>query len=299
MKTTCPHCHTAFRVHEEQLEQHGGDVRCGRCGEIFNGYECLDERDGTHPLAAEKPEPSPPPLPPDTFAQETPDAATAAPASAPAASTPEPVVPDGPEEEAAGPEEEAAEPDEEPPAPAEMPAPQIEAPGAEQGAQEDRPVGRRWPWVMACLFALAGLAAQAGLVFRTELSLSQPGLRPALEQLCSLAGCQIELPRQTEQLSIESSELQADPARVETVILLASLRNRSPHPQAYPLLELTLTDSQDRMVARRTFQPREYHPKADLSAGFAAGSDIQVKLPLQLKDLQAVGYRLYLYYPQT
>ena len=36
MITTCPACHTRFRVSSEQMEAHGGDVRCGRCAKVFN-----------------------------------------------------------------------------------------------------------------------------------------------------------------------------------------------------------------------------------------------------------------------
>ena len=35
MQTECPHCHTIFRVSEEQLEQAEAQVRCGHCLAIF------------------------------------------------------------------------------------------------------------------------------------------------------------------------------------------------------------------------------------------------------------------------
>jgi len=36
MQTECPHCHTLFRVTEEQLEQSNGEVRCGHCLAVFS-----------------------------------------------------------------------------------------------------------------------------------------------------------------------------------------------------------------------------------------------------------------------
>jgi predicted Zn finger-like uncharacterized protein len=39
--TRCPACGTAFRVQRAQLSAHGGDVRCGQCGEVFNGVAAL------------------------------------------------------------------------------------------------------------------------------------------------------------------------------------------------------------------------------------------------------------------
>jgi predicted Zn finger-like uncharacterized protein len=39
--TQCPSCAAAFRVTPLDLQAHGGDVRCGHCGQIFNGYSML------------------------------------------------------------------------------------------------------------------------------------------------------------------------------------------------------------------------------------------------------------------
>ena len=35
MQTECPHCHTLFRVNEEQLQAADGQVRCGKCNTVF------------------------------------------------------------------------------------------------------------------------------------------------------------------------------------------------------------------------------------------------------------------------
>lgn len=39
--TFCPGCNVAFRVNTTQLQTHSGDVRCGRCQQIFNGFSTL------------------------------------------------------------------------------------------------------------------------------------------------------------------------------------------------------------------------------------------------------------------
>jgi predicted Zn finger-like uncharacterized protein len=41
LATQCPHCHTAFRVANDQLKLHAGLVRCGACQQTFNGIEYL------------------------------------------------------------------------------------------------------------------------------------------------------------------------------------------------------------------------------------------------------------------
>ena len=72
-------------------------------------------------------------------------------------------------------------------------------------------------------------------------------------------------------LSIEASDLQADPAHRGLLILTATLRNRAAWPLAYPYLELTLTDAQDRVVVRRALAPADYAGgTVDLAAGHRA-----------------------------
>lgn len=39
--TRCPNCATAFRVTPLHLQAHGGDVRCGHCAKIFDGFATL------------------------------------------------------------------------------------------------------------------------------------------------------------------------------------------------------------------------------------------------------------------
>jgi predicted Zn finger-like uncharacterized protein len=41
--TRCPECETTFRITEEALQKAGGQVRCGRCNQIFNAYDGLRE----------------------------------------------------------------------------------------------------------------------------------------------------------------------------------------------------------------------------------------------------------------
>lgn len=81
-------------------------------------------------------------------------------------------------------------------------------------------------------------------------------------------------------------------------MLAATLKNRAPFVQAYPHLELTLTDVRDQPVIRRVFAPADYLGEGiDVAAGFAANADLPVNLWLDAGDSGASGYRLYLFYP--
>ncbi len=297
--TACPQCQTRFRVTDEQLQARHGDVRCGRCHHIFNAREALQEEMPAHEASREADTPAQELSPPI----ETPVQAETAPVIEKPAETPPPA--ENP------PVEIIPEPEPEP-EPAPGPQPEIRVIRVQPPPEKiqpkvspDRPKyapppkpKRAWPWAAASLFLLLALALQGGYFFRDMIAASYPPLRPVLEQSCAYLECRVSLPRNAELLGIETSELNADPSRASIVVLTSVLRNRAPHVQAYPALELTLTNARDEMVARRVFLPGEYLRRGTaLEQGIPARGDVAVKLLMDLGDLKAEGYRLYLFYP--
>src|SRR6185295_8914475 len=147
---------------------------------------------------------------------------------------------------------------------------------------------RRWlpGWVYATAVPVLVLllAGQAMFHFRDAIAAHWPGTKPALIKLCLAAGCDVRPLQEINGLSIEASDLQADPAHKGLLILTATIRNRTPYPLAYPYLELTLSDvqkqtQQDIVVVRRAFAPKEYMSgAADLGSGLPGNAELNVKL---------------------
>ena len=82
------------------------------------------------------------------------------------------------------------------------------------------------------------------------------------------------------------------------LILTATLRNRAPWPLAYPHLELTLTDAQDRVVVRRALAPADYAGgTADLQRESPRNGEVAVKVFIDASATTQAGYRLYMFYP--
>ena len=148
-----------------------------------------------------------------------------------------------------------------------------------------------WPFLLAALILLVVLAAQFAYHWRTEIAQRLPAALGAYDAL----GIPVPLPRVADLVSIEASDLQADAAR-GLLILSANLRNRAPFPQSWPALELTLTDAQDAVVARRVLAAADYLPPQADPAAFAPGSDTAVKLWIDAREAGAAGYRLYVFY---
>jgi predicted Zn finger-like uncharacterized protein len=250
------------------------------------------------PEAEEEPEPQPEPeQQPEVESEPTPE-----PAPAPLDET-EPVA------EAEVPPE--AEPDSEPepePEPESEPTPESDSPdqpaseAASPAAEENwEPVPavpaplRRWPWLIGIIALLIAAAGQLAYIFRTELAVVAPELRPALVAGCELFGCKLPRPLKPELVGIETSDLVPDG---DGLLLTATLMNRAPFEQDFPNLELTLTDTQDEALVRKVLLPVDYLPAGqDPVKGFAARGEVSVKLALTTDNVPAVGYRLYLFYP--
>lgn len=316
MKTCCPGCQTVFRVTSEQLKARAGKVRCGQCRKVFNALDSL--LDDNEAIVT-------PQLPPSSAGPETvipaptvavllrqeeeapaddPPPVTDAPASAePVESIPVSIPAEAPLA-AAG--QAAAAPEREDADSLVLTRETREAPDHDRWLEgvPSKPVpataGRSltMPFAIAIVLLVLTLAGQFVFHFRGVLALTTPGLRPTLAAISAALGTDIPLPRHPDLVSIEASDLQTEPGRSKLLALQATLRNRASYAQAYPAIELTLTDTDDKAVARRVFLPDDYLPPGALAEkSFRGNSDVEVRLWLDAKEVNAAGYRLYVFYP--
>ena len=301
MQTRCPDCQTVFRVTPEQLKARAGKVRCGQCQSVFNALDSLLE----DPAAALPPATA---IPITAPSQLTEPAAESEPApteiheaqKSPASGieAPPPVEPERLDAAATQEFGKAAG--------LILPRDTTEIPGYSKWADDAlaAPIAvpaekqSRWPFALAAILLVLGLAGQATFHYRSELAVAVPFLKPSLLAFSHALDRTLPLPTRAELVSIETSDLQTDTARGNLLVLNATLRNRAPYGQAYPWLELSLTDTQDSAIARRVFAPKEYLPaKTPGDQPFAANSDFPVRLWIEAKDIGAAGYRLYVFYP--
>jgi len=153
-------------------------------------------------------------------------------------------------------------------------------------------------YAVAAAALVVGVLLQLVLEYRDTLAAHVPATRPLLAAACKPLGCTIGPLRDGAALSIDASDLQADPAHRGLLLLSATIRNRSGHAIAFPYLELMLTDSSDRAVVRRAFPPAEYASgSADLAAGIPPNGEHVVRMFLDASATQQAGYRVYLFYP--
>ncbi|MBK9115519.1 MAG: DUF3426 domain-containing protein [Betaproteobacteria bacterium] len=260
--TRCPGCKTVFRVNAAQLALREGQVRCGHCRTVFNGREELISL--SPPPPDEEPEV-------DELAQGPPTVTLRT------ARALEPLPPE---------------------VPVSPPVAAVDYENRFSGAKR-RP-HRLWTALgfVAIPLLAAVLVLQAVFHFRDGLAAHVPTTKVVLERLCAFAGCTIRPLRDVSALSIDASDLQADPAHRGLLILTATLRNRAPYAIGYPHLELTLTDAQDQVVVRRALAPADYvSGTANHAAGIAGNAEVPVKLFIDASATTQAGYRLYLFFP--
>ncbi len=151
---------------------------------------------------------------------------------------------------------------------------------------------------IGALLLLIGAIAQATYTFRDQIAARLPQTKPLLSAACSIVGCKIAWPKQIDVLAIEASELQALPNNSSAFSLTLLLRNHGSTTEAWPSIQLTLNDENERSVARRIFTPGEYlGSAAEMEQGFASNTEQSVKIFFTLAQLKASGYRVYLFYP--
>jgi predicted Zn finger-like uncharacterized protein len=272
MITRCPRCGTAFRVEPAQLAVRDGHVRCGHCTTVFDARASLVADAEAEAPSAPAQVPGPPslaPAPPEQRRDELAQVEAAVSRPFGASLPPEPQL--------------------------SLTEPDTEFDFGPRVRRDERI--RTALWAAGSLVAVIALAAQVAYAYRGALALLAPQSRPWIEAACARLRCTIPLPRRVDLLSIESSELQTERNAPDVLTLSAVLRNRAGFGQALPALELTLTDAQDRPVARRVLLPRDYlGTRAERESTFAPNTEHALKLHIDAAGLNASGYRLNVFY---
>lgn len=296
--TSCPECATNFVVRPEHLSAQRGQVRCGKCQHVFNALDRLNE-----PLAnasTATPQASLADFPPEEVTANTDvpeihihaqqieisdasDNAQNTQADLPSVDSeviPWPIIP--PDAEGSS----------------------VKAPtalndfslAAKFGGNEKK---KSYTWLLVLLAILFGasILLQSLYFLRTAISVQWPVLKPYLVEACKQIGCEVELPKNADLLVIDDSDLHEDPDHKGLIHLTSTLINNAPYAQAYPLLELTLTDANDTPLLRRLFKPTEYlptgkHPKE----GISAGDELHINLPISAGETPVAGYRVFVSY---
>lgn len=177
---------------------------------------------------------------------------------------------------------------------------QMDRPDFHETKQSSHAVG----YSLFAIVLLLLLGLQTAYSLRTDLAAQYPATKPWLVKGCQLIGCKVELPKNIALLTIDDADMQEHLEREGVLEFSSTLINHGNVVQAFPLIELTLTNIDDEPVMRRSFKPEEYLHKQqnndlerDVEAGLQAQEEVRVKMTLTANNTNVAGFRVGLSYP--
>lgn len=125
----------------------------------------------------------------------------------------------------------------------------------------------RWKWPAVIALALL-LPLQILLADRARLAMD-PTWRPLLTTLCGTLRCTLPPWHQPDAFTMLDREVRPAPDAPGVLQIQASFRNDARWAQAWPRLELSLSDADGRVIGSRVFEPQDY-----LGAGALVGDTL-------------------------
>jgi hypothetical protein len=157
-----------------------------------------------------------------------------------------------------------------------LPVPSLAAPTfARRGVARPRlrASGRQWA-LLAGLVALLGL--QIVIADRAHLA-ANPRWRPLVGAACTLARCTLPDWREPEALTLLNRDVRPMPGVAGVLQIQASFRNDARWAQAWPWLQLSLSDADGRVIGTRILSPQDYLGQSPAAQDtLAPGQAVQV-----------------------
>ena len=300
--TSCPACETQFLLTTEHLKAHRGKVQCGHCEHIFNAKNRLTEiSDDIHSPAEYQ-------ASIETHGGDITQAIDEKPISK-VLNVALGAVPNLDNLDDLEADEKSNDPyigntniTSQPDIIEVYDADQINAPiyidDLITNPKFDKPKTKVNVWLMLFGLILAILAGiQSVYYLRTSISADYPQFKPYLVQACAALKCEIDLPENLDFFALDDSDMQEDYAHKNVIKFSSLLINNAPYAQAYPNIELTLTDTADQPVLRRLIKPSEYlASNTNADAGIDSREEMRINLSINVADMAVAGYRVLLLY---
>jgi hypothetical protein len=169
-------------------------------------------------------------------------------------------------------------------------APQYAGPSfARQRAQPLVPA-RTAKWQWAALMLLAALLAVQVLVADRARLAADANWRPVITSLCAVAGCSVPAWHQPSAFAMLSRDVSPIPDTQGGLNVQATFRNDARWPQAWPVLLLSLSDADGRVLGSRAFSPKEYLGANATQTELVPGQSAQIALRLREPNPDVVAF---------
>lgn len=160
---------------------------------------------------------------------------------------------------------------------------------ARQRAQSVTPARTaKWQWAALILLAVT-LGFQVLLADRARLA-ADATWRPVVASLCRVAGCSLPAWHQPGAFAMLSRDVSPIPGTAGGLNVQATFRNDARWTQAWPVLLLSLSDADGRVLGARAFSPKEYLGTAATQTELAPGQSAQIALKLHEPNPDVVAF---------
>lgn len=265
MFTRCPACRTQFRVRAQHLRAADGWVRCGACGEAFDGVRHLLDEPGPGTESSA----------PATIAQEP--RSTGAPLRSFDSALEDLELPRGLRSREAAQEAE----------PGETRSPDPFAiddrlPAVDDEDEDEESASRRRNRIWTILFSLLLLVMviQVAWFQRDQVANQFAFARPLFEGLCEQLDCEVYRRHPSGGYELLSRDVRTHPVYKDVLLVNATFANSADRRQPYPNIQLALYDPDGDVLGYREFAPADY---LDESLSVAAGMPPQKPLHVVLE----------------
>ena len=326
MQTRCPACQTLYRIDEDVLKRAGGQARCFRCDTVFDAYSNPASGPEQEPAHANTPLADDAATPGHADSPDGTDTDSEALSELSALAD----LPEVPEANGFSPQDALDLSDlaetlrrpasrlfdesfnldlnsdnsdrdlaESPPfeIPDDLPDIQPaerEILSAERTLAEPRathPARAVLPLIGAALLSLLAVGQLAW--FNQDQVLATPAGYALVQGLCSLVGCTPPPRRAPSRFSVLERNIAPEPEQPGVLAMRVSFRNDADFPQPLPDIQLSLYDSEEKLLARRLLHPREsLFPAPADDTQVAPGSTVRVDLQLEDPGRRATGFKL-------
>ncbi len=259
MKTECPHCHTIFKLSQQQLELADGMVRCGMCQRVFNARVQPDLFNTTQTAGTDEAN--------DSHSRDD---------NQPDAASPRNATTDASQDDAALLFETSA-------------SDSLVPDSLRQGGTQHS-LATTMLYTLGTIVLSTTLLLQFAWFYRDSL-LRQPQLHTYVAQLCQHIECDRLQLRDPARIELSQRNVYTHPTESNALMVSLTLVNRAPFSQDFPDIQIEFSDVAGNVVAARRLRPEEYL-NADTDNPRALLPDAPVSLALEIVDpgKQALTY---------
>jgi len=149
-------------------------------------------------------------------------------------------------------------------------------------------------YIAGILLLIGGLVVQYAYSHRVAM-MEQETLRPWLTRLCDLMQCPLPPQRALDKIELADHLVQSHPRYQHSLLITATLINRADYVQPFPIVEVVMSDLQQKVVARRQFRPEQYLVGDTAEMGFTPNVEVPLMLEVVDPGENAVGFEFNFY----